>query len=577
MMQRLQFEEAQQSSYAITPARESGESRDESQSESLAAEFQSLLAQIVGQVVALPDQGTALSFALAQTAAPARIRQPEEVKLEQSGDSSEQGGQDLMGEGNSRSDGPVSGSVDNRGQTYQESRQSVGESTETDIDQQLVQTAVTTVQSQVAEEEIAQVLQGALSQKSDLDLSSNVEQVETVGPLVIHEAVADAGEDTGLEEQQVLGSDGPHEVVDQVVEQVTKTTQIAVKKGIKSESTEDATDEELFAPTTAAASDEDARESNIKRNLGQNGQKQRANDESSHTVGSAPTAANAPTADQRLTVGRSEIRESEQADNLSATQHQGALDRAKRGATDEGNPKGAQSEQPWMPTDTKRSESRNDGVIQMVLLRQAFESLRAARSEFGDATRLRPQPQSVQAVGAAAETKSTQSEQTSRGKPLTRPQLARMMERVESTLKEAARSRDGKTLSLHLEPVDLGKVKVDVSLREGTLHARITPENQHVVQALREHAHELQGALRKLGLEVDSVTVSVTADEFAGEMTTGQEMMDGRSFQDERNNMPDERAQLLETTIGNELALRSKAGVDPERSEARNVTDHWIA
>jgi hypothetical protein len=60
-------------------------------------------------------------------------------------------------------------------------------------------------------------------------------------------------------------------------------------------------------------------------------------------------------------------------------------------------------------------------------------------------------------------------------------------------------------------------------------------------------------------------------------MTTGQETMDGRSFQQDRNNMPHERAQVLETTIGNELALRSKAGVDPERSGARNVTDHWIA
>ena len=577
MMQRLQFEEAQQSSYAITPARESNESRDESESESLAAEFQSLLAQIVGQVVPTPDQGTALSFALAQTVAPARIRQPEEVKAEQTDDSAQQDGQDLIGDTNSRSDGSVSSSVDNRGETFQESRQGVGESNETDTDQHLAQTGVTTVESQVVEEEITQVLQGAISEEGDLTLSNTFEEVKVSGPVVIQRAVADASDDTGGEEQVVLSNSGPHEAIDKVAERAIQTTQTVVKKEIKSDSSEEASEEELFVPTASTTADEGERDSSIKRNLGQNGQKQQISEESAHTSNGSNTASSASSPDQRQLVGRPETRTTAEGDRQNSAQHQGALDRAKKGLDKDGEPQNVSSDQSLLPVDVKRSASRNDGAIQMVLLRQAFESLRTTRNDFGDAARLRAQPQSLQAVGTAAETKSAQGEQTSRGKPLTRPQIARMMERVEATLKEAARGRDGKTLSLHLEPVDLGKVKVDVSLREGALHARIAPENQQVMQALREHAHELQGALRKLGLEVDSVTVSVTADDFAGEMTTGQETMDGRSFQEDRNNMPHERAQVLETTIGNELALRSKAGIDPERSGARNVTDHWIA
>jgi flagellar hook-length control protein FliK len=155
--------------------------------------------------------------------------------------------------------------------------------------------------------------------------------------------------------------------------------------------------------------------------------------------------------------------------------------------------------------------------------------------------------------------------------------MARMMERVESTLKEAARSRDGKTLSLKLEPVDLGKVKVDVSLRDGALHARISPENQQVMQGLREHAHELQGALRKLGLDVDSVSVSITADEFRGELTSDQGAFDGSSFQQERNNMPQDRSQLAENTIGNKLAESLNAGGQSKVSKVLEMVDHWIA
>jgi len=233
--------------------------------------------------------------------------------------------------------------------------------------------------------------------------------------------------------------------------------------------------------------------------------------------------------------------------------------------------------EPMPLADTKPKDSRVEANIQLMLLRQAFESLKAARSDIGDAARLRAGPQATQSVAVVAETRTSRGEQTSGGRSLSRPQVARMLERVEATLKEAARGRDGKTISLRLEPVDLGKVKVDVSLRDGALHARITPETQQVLQALREHAHELQGALRKLGLEVDSVTVSVTTEDPSEEMTTGQESFSGSSFQEERHNMPENRAQVVETTVGNEIAHRSSADVDSERPGARSATDHWIA
>lgn len=91
-------------------------------------------------------------------------------------------------------------------------------------------------------------------------------------------------------------------------------------------------------------------------------------------------------------------------------------------------------------------------------------------------------------------------------------QMARTMEKVEQALKEAARARDGKTISLRLDPPDLGTLKVDVSLREGTLRARVVVEQSAVYQQLREKAHELHAALRKLGLNVDAISVSVSAE-----------------------------------------------------------------
>jgi flagellar hook-length control protein FliK len=151
-----------------------------------------------------------------------------------------------------------------------------------------------------------------------------------------------------------------------------------------------------------------------------------------------------------------------------------------------------------------------------------------------------------------------------------------MMERVEVALKEAAKSRDGKTISLRLDPAEFGRVKVDVSLRDGALHARLTPENQQVMTALQENAHELHSALRKLGLDVSSVSVTVTPEKAQDDHGMGGQMQNGSSFHDERNNMPHNQGQLAENTFGNELAQGDwKTVVTPEKKTA--VVDHWVA
>lgn len=93
----------------------------------------------------------------------------------------------------------------------------------------------------------------------------------------------------------------------------------------------------------------------------------------------------------------------------------------------------------------------------------------------------------------------------------------RTMERVQKALADAVAAQDGKTISLRLDPPELGQVKVDLSFRGGNLSARIVAESAGVTALLRERAHELQHTLRKLGLEANNVTVSVGVDSEQGE------------------------------------------------------------
>jgi hypothetical protein len=60
-------------------------------------------------------------------------------------------------------------------------------------------------------------------------------------------------------------------------------------------------------------------------------------------------------------------------------------------------------------------------------------------------------------------------------------------------------------------------------------------------------------------------------------MNSGQQMFDGRSFQDGGHNMPQERAQVAENTVGNELADWSTASAETTGSAAGTADDHWVA
>jgi flagellar hook-length control protein FliK len=219
-------------------------------------------------------------------------------------------------------------------------------------------------------------------------------------------------------------------------------------------------------------------------------------------------------------------------------------------------------------------EKNGELSMQLSLLRQAYDSLKAQTSSMVDSRSKSPSA-GVSGVGATAEPRATQNEGAPRAaRYLNRATSQKMMERIETALREAARSRDGKTITLRLDPMQLGQVKCDVSLRDGLLHARITPQNPDVVNAVREHAHELQTALRRLGLNVDRVSVQVLSEKEPGNFAQSQGFPDGKSFQQDGNNMPGRERQTPENTLGNEFAdvsgsVALDAGITP--------ADHWIA
>jgi flagellar hook-length control protein FliK len=101
------------------------------------------------------------------------------------------------------------------------------------------------------------------------------------------------------------------------------------------------------------------------------------------------------------------------------------------------------------------------------------------------------------------------SDQSETKKPEVLPKtFSRLLEKVSKVAEEVRRSKDGKSVSLELDPPTLGKIRVDMTLKDGGLHARLFSENTAVSELVRQKSSEIQMLLRKVATNLNEVTVS---------------------------------------------------------------------
>jgi hypothetical protein len=102
--------------------------------------------------------------------------------------------------------------------------------------------------------------------------------------------------------------------------------------------------------------------------------------------------------------------------------------------------------------------------------------------------------------GSQLEKKATVSTQLTRFFP-------KMIEKIANLAEEVERSKDGRSLSIRIDPPHLGKIKVDMTLKDGSVHTRLTAESALVAHFLRERGDELQALIRKALPFLDQATI----------------------------------------------------------------------
>ncbi|KAB2889485.1 MAG: hypothetical protein F9K32_12590 [Desulfobulbaceae bacterium] len=83
-------------------------------------------------------------------------------------------------------------------------------------------------------------------------------------------------------------------------------------------------------------------------------------------------------------------------------------------------------------------------------------------------------------------------------------------------------------INLRLHPAELGELKIDLTVKEGTIKASVFAQNQHVQEILERNMPRLRTTLEQQGFTIDEIVVSFksdTAKEF--------DLFDGRSTRDQ--------------------------------------------
>jgi hypothetical protein len=138
------------------------------------------------------------------------------------------------------------------------------------------------------------------------------------------------------------------------------------------------------------------------------------------------------------------------------------------------------------------------------------------------------------------------------------------VQKIEDALKEAVAAKDGKSISIKLEPSALGAVKVDVTLKDGGLYARVVVESPQVGNMMRERTQEIVENLKQLGLNVDSINV------FIG--NGGQ----GNDFREQLPTPSKNNAQSLRILMNDASALDAKS-LAPGLRLGKDLNSSWIA
>jgi len=113
------------------------------------------------------------------------------------------------------------------------------------------------------------------------------------------------------------------------------------------------------------------------------------------------------------------------------------------------------------------------------------------------------------------------------------------------------------SLNIRLHPAELGELKIDLTVKEGSIRANVLAQSQHVQEILEKNLPRLKTILEEQGFTVDAITVAAESDSVAE-----FDLFDSHLFSRQNN-----------TAAPQKTGQRSAAGIQPENLEQETIKE----
>ncbi len=178
----------------------------------------------------------------------------------------------------------------------------------------------------------------------------------------------------------------------------------------------------------------------------------------------------------------------------------------------------------------------------------------------------------VNALGSAEESSKRSTPASKESAKSAATQRTQIAEQIQKLLDAAAKSKDGNTMVVRLDPPDLGTLTVKITRRADQIFARIVPESPEVEQLLRERASEMTQVLASQGFRTENVQISIGVERSESESFCFDQFGFDRSNADsgdQANSDSPVRREVEEQTV------LASIGTTPGLSEALDYG--WVA
>lgn len=144
------------------------------------------------------------------------------------------------------------------------------------------------------------------------------------------------------------------------------------------------------------------------------------------------------------------------------------------------------------------------------------------------------------------------------------------LEKVKELLAKATQNRDGNSLTLKLNPRELGEITVKVTQRDNNIYARITPDSPEIESMLRHKAAELTQVLIQAGIKADQLHISIGQERTEAESFKFSEFLSGQQNSRQNELFSDKSKQEVTENPAVKKAFNNQA-------KNSNIDLGWIA